>query len=308
MQLGVLQLARAEALELGGAKVSGTAVEILGNIDAMQLAVDEAATAEEFTVDQLIAIHTRLLAAAPNTRMAGQLRTTQNWIGGNDHNPCGADFVPPPPEHVTRLLSDLCEFVTDDSLPPLVQAAIAHAQFETIHPFEDGNGRTGRALVQVILRRRGIAPAYVPPISVILAKRRDQYIAGLTQYRADDVAEWIEQFAIAAATAARLATAYLDAVKELTETWRERLAAAGAPRGDSAGWAIVDILPAYPVLSAGVAVAATGRGRAAVYRALEELEAAGVLIPLTGSKRNKAWEADRLLDLIARMEAGELPT
>lgn len=119
-------------------------------------------------------IHARLMAHVVNAqRIAGVLRTTQNWIGGNDYNPCGADFVPPPPQHVGALLIDLCAAINDETLPPLVQAALVHAQFETIHPFADGNGRTGRALVQVVLRRRGLAPDYVPPISVVLANAKD---------------------------------------------------------------------------------------------------------------------------------------
>ena len=134
------------------------------------------------------------------------LREQQNWIGGNDYNPCGAAFVPPPPEEVTRLLGDLVRFADDDALPPIVQAAFAHAQFETIHPFEDGNGRTGRALIQILLLRRGLASTFVPPISIVFAQRKDAYIGGLTSYREDRLADWIESFAGAAARAATLAS------------------------------------------------------------------------------------------------------
>ena len=83
------------------------------------------------------------MANAPNSDITGVVRTDQNWIGGNDYNPCGTDFVPPPQEYVDPLLHDLCEAIAGDSFPPLVQAAMVHAQFETIHPFDDGNGRTG---------------------------------------------------------------------------------------------------------------------------------------------------------------------
>jgi hypothetical protein len=93
----------------------------------------------------------------------------QNWIGGSSFNPCSAAFVPPPPDHVAGLIEDLCAFANDDSLPAVAQAAIAHAQFETIHPFVDGNGRTGRALIHVILRRRGLASRILPPVSLVLA-------------------------------------------------------------------------------------------------------------------------------------------
>jgi len=146
----------------------------------MQLSIERASSSGALTVQDLVDIHRVLPERAPNATVAGRVRDSQNWIGGNDHNPCGATFVPPPPEEVDRLLEDLCAFVDDETLPPLVQAAIAHAQFETIHPFEDGNGRTGRALVQVVLRHRGLAPAFVPPISVVLARDKDRYVGGLT--------------------------------------------------------------------------------------------------------------------------------
>ncbi|MEK6768741.1 MAG: Fic family protein [Gemmatimonadota bacterium] len=308
MQLGVRELARAEARVESGQNASATAMEVLANIDAMVLAVDEAALAERFDVSQITAIHQRLLAQAENRRVAGQIRTRQNWIGGNDHNPCGADFVPPPPEDVDELLSDLCEAIDDDRLPPLVQAAMVHAQFETIHPFDDGNGRTGRALIHVVLRRRGVAPRYLPPISVALAAAKTRYIEGLTNFRGNEVGKWIEHFADASARAAHLAKAYLKAIEALTTQWREQLSASPtAPRADAAAWALIDVLPAHPMITAPVATAATGRAKAAVYEAIEQLKSAGVLIPLSEMRRNQSWEAAGLLDLIAGMESGQPP-
>lgn len=308
MQLGVRELARAEARVESGQNASGTAMEVLANIDAMVLAVDKAALVETFDVSQITAIHQRLMERAENKRIACRIRTQQNWIGGNDHNPCSADFVPPPPEDVDDLLSDLCEAINDDRLPPLVQAAVVHAQFETIHPFDDGNGRTGRALIHVVLRRRGLAPRYLPPISVALAAAKTRYIEGLTNFRGNEVGKWIEHFADASARAAHLAQAYLDAVGALTTRWREQLsAAAAAPRAGAAAWALIDVLPAHPMITAPVATAATGRAKAAIYEAIVKLQSAGVLIPLSETRRNQSWEAVGLLDLIAGMESGELP-
>jgi Fic family protein len=307
MQTGVRELARAEARMDAGERVGPTAVEVIANIDAMTLAVEDAAAAERFGVQEILAIHRRLMERAPNAHVAGRIRTGQNWIGGNDHNPCGADFVPPPPEHVAPLLEDLCGAIADELLPPLVQAALVHAQFETIHPFDDGNGRTGRALIHVVLRRRGIAPAYVPPISVMLAASRDRYIRGLTRFREDGLAEWIEHFAGAAAGAAHLAKAYLDAVQALTGCWRAQLAAsAHAPRAGAAAWALIDVLPAHPLVTAPIAAAATGRAKPPIYDAIRQLEAAGVLLPLSGAKRNQVWEAAGLLDLLTGLEAGQV--
>src|SRR5437763_7775908 len=165
LQVDARALARAEVDLEGGRHVGVSAAEVLANIDAMELAIEESSAATEVRPEHLVAIHKALMIPAPNSQIAGKLRTSQNWIGGNDYNPCGADFVPPPPEEVDALLVDLCDLVNTDHLPPLIQAAIAHAQFERIHPFDDGNGRTGRALAHIILRRRGLAPSYVPPIS-----------------------------------------------------------------------------------------------------------------------------------------------
>lgn len=274
----------------------------------MQLANYEAGRVDRFGLEELEAIHVRLMERAVNRHVAGRIREEQNWIGGNDYNPCGADFVPPPPEHVPGLLGDFFESLEDDRLPPLVQAALIHAQFETIHPFHDGNGRTGRALIHVVLNRRGIAPEYVPPISIILANNRDRYIAALTAYREDRIGHWIEHFAAATATAANLASEYLEAVEQLAERWKNALRSLPSPpRSDAAAWAIIDILPAHPIITAPVAAAATGRAKPRIYQALESLEEAGILLPLTSKRRNQSWEAEGLLSLLEGLEAGEHP-
>lgn len=294
-------------METGG-QVGPTAREVLANISAMEVAVTEAAGAAPFAVDDILTIHRRLMEGSERPQIAGRLRTEQNWIGGNDYNPCGADFVPPPPREVEALLRDLCGAMNTDVLAPLVQAALVHAQFETIHPFDDGNGRTGRALIHVVLRRRGLAPSYVPPISVVLARGRANYIRGLTSFRGDDVTHWIEYFAAAATEAARLAKAYVDAVQAHTAQWKAQLAASpDAPRADAAAWAMIEVLPAHPMITAPVAAAATGRAKAAIYQALKQLEGAEILLPLSAGKRNQSWEVAGLLELLTALESGELP-
>ncbi len=306
MQIGVRELARAEARKEGGEMPGSAAVEILANIDAMVLAVDETATVESFSIADIERIHRLLMEHSWNGHIAGRLRNQQNWIGGNDHNPCGADYVPPPPEYVHHLLTNLCDTVNSDSLPPLVQAALVHAQFETIHPFDDGNGRTGRAIIQVVLRRRGIAASYVPPISVILAKSKDRYIKGLTRFREEggDI-DWIRQFAEATTSAARLARSYLTAIQALVGEWQARLEAAANPRKDSVAWRIIEILPAHPMITVPIAEVVTGGSRPSVNKAVGELEASGILLALSSGKRNRSWEAAGLLDLLGRLENGE---
>jgi Fic family protein len=305
MQVDARTLARAEANQDTGRRVGAEAAEILANVEAMQTAVERAVSADAVTVQDLEEIHRVLLSRSGNYKIAGVVRDSQSWIGGNDHNPCGADFVPAPPEDVAPLLSDLCRFTNDNVLPPLAQAAVAHAQFETIHPFHDGNGRTGRALVQVILRRRGLAFNFAPPISVVLANDRDRYIRGLTLFREGEVAKWVEVFASAAAQAALLASRYVGRVSLLQDQWRDQLRhGVSTPRADAAAWALIDVLPAHPIITVAVAVAATGRHKSSLVVAVDQLEAAGVLVGLSQSPRNRAWEASGLLDLIVELEAG----
>ncbi|HEY4130533.1 MAG TPA: Fic family protein [Gemmatimonadaceae bacterium] len=308
LQIGVRELARAEARSDLGLEAGPTAAEVLANIDAMVLAVDDAAEAKKFGSAQIVAIHERLLERAPHRHIAGKVRDTQNWIGGNNYNPCGAEFIPPPPEEVKGLMKDLCAAINDTTLSPVMQAALVHAQFETIHPFGDGNGRTGRALVHVVLKRREVAPRFVPPISVVFAGDKDRYIDGLTKFRGDEVEAWLEQFAVALMRAARLGRAYIEDALALRERWREMLTSRrNAPRAGAAAWAILDVLPAQPMISGAVAVALTRRAKARVYEGMAQLEDAGVLRPLSTGRRNRIWEVDGVLDLVARLEEGRMP-
>ena len=142
---------------------STTAVELLANIDAMVLAVEEAAGADVFGVGEIVAIHRRLMQRSPHGHIAGKPARRAKLDRRKRLQSLRGRFRTAAAEGLTRLLEDLCVAINDDTLPPLVQAALVHAQFETIHPFGDGNGRTGRALVHVVLRRRGLAPRSYRP-------------------------------------------------------------------------------------------------------------------------------------------------
>jgi Fic family protein len=304
MQVDARALARADVNSEAGGRPPTTALEVLGNIDAMQLAIENASGERDITVADIVAIHRTLMRNAPNAHIAGKVRTEQNWIGGNDYNPCGADFVPPPPEDVIDLLADLCRFASRDDISPLMQAAIAHAQFETIHPFADGNGRTGRALVQVIIRRRGLAVNFVPPVSVVLAADKERYIHGLTQFREGEVDLWIESFLASASRAARLAEQYLKEVERLQERWRRLVAETMNPRSDAAVWRLIDTLAGEPVVTLAIAAAMAKRSKPVVNQAIQQLIEVGVLSPISASKRNRVWEAREFLELISGLEAG----
>jgi Fic family protein len=169
------RLARA-AYQAEAGRRDQPAAEVLGNVDAMKRAIDIGASDGAFELADLEDIHRTLLRFTADAEIAGVIRTGQNWIGGNDHNPIDAAYVPPPAELVRPLLTDLCAFVNRDDLAPVALAAIAHGQFETIHPFADGNGRAGRALIYAVLRRQGEISNYLPPISLILAADPEGYV------------------------------------------------------------------------------------------------------------------------------------
>lgn len=276
---------------------------VLGNLAALRRSLDLAAT--PITPDALLEIHRALLAGTRDAPIAGRFRTGQNWIGGRHPNPRGADFVPPPEDDVPRLVDDLCRFCEPDDIPVSLQAAIAHVQFETIHPFADGNGRVGRALIQVILHRRGLttgpdrAHPVFPPVSLVLAASADAYVAGLTAFRAGDHRAWLRLFLDALHRATALAEDLAADVRRLQARWR---AQAGHPRRDSAAEAIIARLPERPILDLAGAVALTGASREATRKALDRLESAGVLRELTGRRRLRRWEAVGLFELLDETE------
>ncbi|HMJ03967.1 MAG TPA: Fic family protein, partial [Conexibacter sp.] len=153
LSVGQRRLARAAA----GVGRDDLAGQIVGNVRAMEKAIRLASEPRPLTRDDILAIHHTLFEQTRYAEIGGVVRQEQNWIGGSAYSPVGAAFVPPPHELVDDLLDDLVAFLRRDDLPVTLQAAIAHAQFETIHPFADGNGRAGRCLIHVVYRRRGLA-------------------------------------------------------------------------------------------------------------------------------------------------------
>ena len=308
--VGGRRLLRADAARQLGEEVRDvTTAEVLANIDAMVWAVEAVDPGARITLETLLETHRRLLAGTRLREHGGRIRTVQNWIGGSGHNPCSATFVPPPPEAVTGLLDDLLAFCNDDGLPPLVQAAIAHAQFETIHPFVDGNGRAGRALLHLILRRRGIATHFLPPVSLVLATWAGDYVTGLTATRYVGNANsesahvginrWVALFAGACRRAVSDARQFEERVRRLQAAGRQRV---GNPRRDSAMHRLIGALPAAPVLTVTTAAELTDRSFQAANQAIDRLVAADVLVQVNVGRRNRAFEAPELIDAFTALE------
>ena len=276
-----------------------TARSVLNNIMAMEAAIQIADEAQAITPSHIQTIHRSLLNTPMDTRIAGVIRTTQNWIGGSSNNPRDAAFIPPPETEVPALLEDLCAFINRDDLAPVVQAAIAHAQFETIHPFGDGNGRVGRCLIHVVLRKRGLGRRYVPPISVILATNARAYIEGLTTYRAGAIAEWCATFAAAMRTAGQRALTLTEQLQALQTEWHQQ---AERPRRGSGAARLISILPAYPIVNAATAGQAIGASDQVARLAIQRLAEAGILSQISIGRRNRAWAAKELFQVINAFE------
>lgn len=276
------------------------ATDIVGNVEAMEHAIEIGATATPFAVTDLTRIHEVLLRFTLDRGIAGKIRTKQNWIGRSSLSPRNAAYVPPPPAHVEPLLEDLCAFMNRDDLPGVLQAAIAHAQFETIHPFADGNGRVGRCLIHSVLIRRGLTPHYVPPVSLVLANQVHDYIEGLVDFREGHNDEWVELFADATAGAARKAETLAREIAALEQLWIERL---GRPRSDSSAYAILGALPAQPVIDVRTVQRLADVSDVAAGRLLNRLEKAGIVAQVGNKRRGRAWEARELFDLVNEFEA-----
>jgi Fic family protein len=311
LDAGPRRLIEAEAaIAQGGETADRIAVEVLGNIAAMESAVQLATRDGRITLSDLLEIHRVLMDRSPGPALGGVLREQQNWIGGSSHNPCSAAFVPPPAEQVEGLLQDLIDYTNGDGHSPLAQAAIAHAQFETIHPFADGNGRTGRALIHIILRRRRLSPKFVPPISLVLATWAGDYISGLTAFRhlhPADSAErslaahtWLRTFGSATLRACADAQTYALRIDGLTNEWRAGL---GKVRKGSAVDLLIEVLPGAPLLTVESAAALIERSNVATGAAINRLLDAGVLVQRNiGKQRYRIFEAPSVLDLFTSLE------
>lgn len=311
LDAGPRRLVEAEAaLAQGGETADRVAVEVLGNIAAMESAIELALRTEQISLADLLEIHQILMERSPRPELGGVVRERQNWIGGSSYNPCSAVFVPPPPDHVDSLLQDLIEYANGDEHSPLVQAAIAHAQFETIHPFADGNGRTGRALIHVILRQRGLSPTFVPPISLVLATWSHDYISGLTTFRHTHPADsperslaahtWLRTFAGATLRACNDAQTYAARIDELVHQWRSSL---GTARKGSALDLLIDVLPGVPLLSVESAAGLIDRSDVATGAAINRLVDAGILTQRNlGKQRYRIFEAPTVLELFTSLE------
>ncbi|WP_328292881.1 Fic family protein [Kineococcus sp. NBC_00420] len=312
-QVGIAELFSIEGLHR---KASATARRVAANITAVQQAATTVADMDSITLGAIEAVQRTLLDGEPE---AHGVRQTQNWIGGNGYNPVAADFVPPVPDDVPDLMQDLITYLNGGAHAPLVQAGIAHAQFETIHPFPDGNGRVGRAIIHAVLVRRGLTRTAVLPISQVLFTRSRDYVQALTAYRYDGaptspqasegVSQWLRTFLTATHTAVEQAATFAAELENLRTEWTTALAAHRSrkglrpqPRAGSAAANVLLGLQETPVLTTTTVMDTYGASAPAARDALDELTEAGILTRKKYDQKTNYYLALDVFDLITSVE------
>lgn len=270
--------------ELGEGR-GGNAAVVAGNVRAMEAALKLAGDISE---PNLLAMHHALLSHQTNwEEYAGRYRSELVWVGSSSAGPLHASHVGPQPELVRPLIADLLAFIGRDDLPVILQCAIAHAQFETIHPFADGNGRVGRALVHAILRNKELTDNVTPPVSAGLLTDTERYFDALAAYRAGDARPIVECFAHACRYAAATGIQLID---DLTAQLKQSREALHGVRSDAASWQVLPKLIEQPIVNQEYLTATMGLSPPAARRAIATLTERGVLTEIMGGRRNKVWE------------------
>jgi Fic family protein len=282
--------AKSIALAELGSKDKRNATEIVGNVAAMVAALGLADRLDE---DAILAMHAALLSDV-QPEIAGRWREEQVWIGGDTFGPHGAAFIPPHHDHVGASMADLVKFTRRADLPLLSQAAIAHAQFETIHPFPDGNGRTGRALIHALLRAHGLTRNVTVPVSAGLLTDTNGYFDALTAYRQGDPAPIVEKLANASFAAAANGRQLVRDLRQIRQGWEDTVKA----RRGATAWQLVDVLLRQPVIDTSTVARELGVTPQNALRAIAPLADADILEEFTGFARNRMWQSRAVLDAL----------
>lgn len=282
------------ARALHGVKANPSATSMVAATNATDTLLAKVTSTRKIELADLTVAHYELMRDDPTDGdYAGRVRDMQNWIGGSKYSPRDALYVPPPPETVDEYLQDLIRYANRDDIPALAQAAIAHAQFESIHPFTDGNGRIGRALINSVLRRRAVTNAVVVPLASALIAHRDRYFDDLSAYRSGDPEPLMNSFTAGSRIAASQSRKTASHLAAIPEQWRELT---GPVRSHSAAAKIIASLIAMPVITAEDVSDRFQLSTSSTYAAIDRLHAAGVLRPLTNRKREQVWGAGLVLD------------
>lgn len=285
--------AKQVSLAQAGAKhASPNARAIAANTNAMRRALDQPDTIP--FDEQILRIHQTLMKTDPAMAWcAGKWRTQQVWIGGGA-SPHTSTFVPPTHDRIAACMHDLAVFTQRVDIAPLEQIAIAHAQFETIHPFPDGNGRTGRALAHTTLKQYGVVQHTTAPISAGILQQQQHYFEALTAYRAGDVQPIIEVFVAAAFAAAHLGSRLANDTKAVQDRWH----AAIPSRAGSAARRGIDFITETPAFTITALANHLGVTYRAAADAVATYERHSVCQQASSNKRNRYWLATELIETL----------
>lgn len=266
--------------------------DAIGNVEATTTAI---MLSDDITPETILDIH-RALMASTHPILAGRWRTDPVWIGGFSGGPPKATFVPPSAKRIPEAIDDLCEFISRTDMPVFIQAMVMHAQFENIHPFADGNGRVGRALIHAMLRRDGLTKAATLPISAGIVSQKHRYIQALTEYRFGDFAPIVELGADATFAGLQSANTLFEDVLKMTENWSRMLQSI---RRDSAVHRVTAALLAYPVVEVGPMAESIDASPKATLDAVKQLERLKVLDPIDETADGQSrWVVNEIITVL----------
>jgi Fic family protein len=291
----------ASARNIALAELSDKAPEnsklVASNILAMKMAIEKAGDLSLSTIREL---H-RLLMQDSNNDIAGKFRTEQVWIGGSGFGPGGAEFIPPHHSRIAALLEDFVAFSRRDDLNFIAKSAVAHAQFETIHPFSDGNGRTGRALIQISLHQDEALLNTTLPISAGLLHNVEGYFAALNAYHEGDIAPIILETCEAVSNAVMIGRMLSEKLDLILQDWRSRVKA----MKNNSIWRLFNLLIEQPVVDAKYIYTNLGITERSAGNVIELAQNTGILHKIGNKHKGVFYEAKAitaLLDDVSTMD------
>jgi len=293
-QASMVEVLEADA---AGEALSPDVEEVVNYVLAMSSGLERLETLP-ISTRLLREIHRDLMAGVRGQELApGELRGTQNWIGPAGSTIETAPFVPPPPEELGPLLADWERFANEETeLPLLIQDALLHSQFETIHPFLDGNGRLGRLIVVFFLVARGRLPAPLLYLSAYLETHRDDYYGALQAMRErGDPIPWLDLFLTAARTQAADAVGRADRIIDVRERYRESVGGMSSPNA----FGVVELICVNPIVTAKAVEDHLDVSRPTALRLLKAMEERGLLTEATaGARGQRRYIAREMMDAV----------
>ena len=282
--------AKALALASIGQSDGPNAELVAANATAMEKAI---ALSDRITAEAIIDVQNALLHGSDPSH-TGAFRAEPVWIGPPGSSPHTASFVAPQAGRVPALIDDLVAFTRRTDVEPFLQVAVAHAQFETIHPFGDGNGRTGRALVQAMLRSFGITQRITVPVSAGLLSDVEAYYEALTAFRRGDLNPIVNAYSDATFAAILNGEQLIMDLAVIRARWREQVEA----RSDASVWKTLPVAMSQPALTVSYLAGRLHVSQPSAQAAIDKMIIAGILTPANNFRRNRVWVATEITEAL----------